>query len=219
MIRTDKNLDALQDIRKMMERSSRFISLSGWSGISAGICALIGAWVGNSMISQYQFENSSVYTEMRGEYIFRDSIYLLQNKLLLLAVCVFITAAVTAFIFTYFKSKRDGIAIWGKSAQRLMWNTILPLIAGGLLILRLVSLQQYLLIAPVCLIFYGLALVNGSKYTLGEIRYLGYFQLLLGVVNLWLPGYGLIFWAFGFGVLHIIYGIAMWWKYDRTNQS
>jgi hypothetical protein len=105
--------------------------------------------------------------------------------------------------------------MWNNTAKRLLWNTLVPLLVGGLVVLKLVETKGYLLIAPMCLIFYGLALVNGSKYTLGEVKYLGYGQLLLGIVNLWEPGYGLEFWALGFGVLHILYGMVMWWKYER----
>jgi len=83
-------------------------------------------------------------------------------------------------------------------------------------ILKMLELGYYELIAPCCLIFYGLALVNGSKYTLGEVKYLGYGQVVLGIMNLWLLGYGLYFWAAGFGILHIIYGTLMWWKYERN---
>ena len=97
-----------------------------------------------------------------------------------------------------------------------MWNTAIPLGVGGIFVFAMLQHGYYNLIAPACLIFYGLALVNGSKYTLGEIRYLGYFELMLGIVNLWATGYGLYFWALGFGVMHIIYGAIMWYRYDRV---
>jgi hypothetical protein len=87
--------------------------------------------------------------------------------------------------------------------------------AGAVFLFRMLQLAQFDLVAPGCLIFYGLALINGSKYTLGEVKYLGYGNLLLGVINLWYVGYGLHFWAMGFGVLHIVYGIVMWNKYER----
>jgi len=91
----------------------------------------------------------------------------------------------------------------------------IPMVAGGLYILKLIEHGSFGLIAPGCLIFYGLALVNGSKYTLGEVRFLGYGQIILGIINLWYTGYGLYFWAAGFGVLHIVYGVIMWSKYER----
>jgi len=81
---------------------------------------------------------------------------------------------------------------------------------------RLIEAGAVGFIAPGCLIFYGLALVNGSKYTLGEVKWLGYGQILLGIINLWWVGNGLYFWALGFGVLHIVYGTLMWWKYERS---
>jgi hypothetical protein len=98
-----------------------------------------------------------------------------------------------------------------------MWNTMLPMLVGGLVILKMISDEYYTLIAPSALLFYGLALVNGSKYTLGEIRYVGYLEILLGIVCLAWPSHGLIFWTLGFGVVHIVYGIMMWRKYERKS--
>src|SRR5688500_6884094 len=97
-----------------------------------------------------------------------------------------------------------------------MWSLMGPLVAGRLFLYRMIQLHQYELVAPGCLIFYGLALVNAAKYTLGEVRYLGYGQLFLGIISCWATGYGLYFWAAGFGVLHIVYGIIMWYKYERN---
>jgi hypothetical protein len=211
-----QSLEAIQDIKKMMERSSRFISLSGWSGITAGLCALVGAWLADKKIHNYvapvssdrQFYNERSFSASRYEKI--------EIELLGIAVGVFAAAVVLAFLFTYWNSKKKGIAIWGNSARRLTYNTLLPMVAGGFIILRLLQVSAYGFIAPTCLIVYGLGLVNGSKYTLGEVRYLGYCQIVLGIINLWMMGNGLYFWALGFGILHIIYGAVMWWKYERN---
>jgi hypothetical protein len=100
-------------------------------------------------------------------------------------------------------------------ARRLLLNVSLPMIVGGIFILKLLQAGEYGLIVPACLIFYGLALVNASKYTLGEVRYLGYGQILLGLINCWAINYGLYFWAIGFGMLHIVYGAVMLYKYER----
>jgi len=204
-------LETLQDIKRIMERSSRFISLSGWSGISAGISALVGAWVAHSRIERYLHQRHG-----RGYYEGNSGI-LLMFDLIQIASITFIAAFISAFIFTWRRSRRNGTPLWDPTVQRLAWNTILPMVVGGIVLLRALSLEYYTLIAPGCLIFYGLALVNASKYTLGEIRYLGYGQLILGIINLWVVGSGLYFWAAGFGVLHILYGAIMWWKYERKS--
>lgn len=209
-------LQTLHDIKSMMERSSRFISLSGWSGISAGLCALAGAWLAVTRMVAYKRSLSLSFGEIESpdKLMARDA---LAKELLIIAAVVFTAAFVSAFIFTYLRSRKAGIAIWGRSAMRLMWNTVIPMAAGGFVILRMFELGYYLLVAPCCLIFYGLSLLNGSKYTLGEVRYMGYGQVILGICNLWFLGYGLIFWAAGFGLLHIVYGALMWWKYERNN--
>ena len=210
-------LETLKDIKRIMERSSRFISLSGWSGVSAGICALLGAWAAHSRIGSYlQYRRGDNYFGGEAEYI-KDSGTQLMQDLIIIAAITFITAFISAFIFTWVRSRRDGTPLWGATAQRLAWNTILPMVVGGLVLLRVVYMGYFSLVAPGCLIFYGLALVNASKYTLGEIRYLGYGQLILGIINLWIVGGGLYFWAAGFGVLHILYGAIMWWKYERKS--
>lgn len=210
-----QSLEALQDIKKMMERSSRFISLSGWSGIVAGICALIGAWFAYDVIHNGTAHAALGYTDytQRGYISISD---LMQSCLLQIAIVTLIAALTSAFVFTYMRSKKKGLPIWDNTSKRLLINLFIPLIAGKFFLLRMISLGMYGLIAPGCLIFYGLALVNASKYTLGEVRYLGYIQILLGIINLGWIGQGLYFWALGFGVAHIIYGIIMWWKYERN---
>lgn len=203
-------LDDLQHIKRMMERSSRFISLSGLSGIAAGLCALAGALVAGKKIQCWVKGDCTI-----DGLIDRGGIQLL-NDLLWIATITFISAFISAFFFTWLRSKKNNIPMWGAATIRLFWNMAIPLTVGGIFIIRMMQLGEYELVAPGCLIFYGLALMNASKYTLGEIRYLGFGQMALGIMNLWSIGYGLYFWAMGFGVLHIIYGVWMWYKYEKS---
>ena len=209
----EHSLQELQHIKKMMERSSRFISLSGLSGIAAGVCALFGAWFANDVI----IKSGGPTGEIRARLFFEDVTLsdFMGSKLLRIAVLTFIAAFISAFIFTYIKSKRNNIPLWGATAKRLLINVAVPMLAGGFYLFREIQLGHFGLIAPGCLIFYGLALVNASKYTLNELRYLGYGQLILAIINLKFVGYGFYFWAIGFGVLHIVYGAVMWLKYEK----
>lgn len=205
-----QQLDALEDIKTLMQQSSRFISLSGLSGIAAGLCALVAAFYTGSRIECWkrgdcQFDRLFINGELN-----------LKSTLINIGIVTFLVALVLAFLFTYIRSRKKGVAIWSYSARKLMVNVAVPLVVGGLLIWRMMDFGLYALVAPACLLFYGLALINASKFTLSEIRYLGYGQLLLGIINLWMPGYGLYFWAAGFGLLHILYGAIMWFKYERN---
>lgn len=209
MTEQNEHLDTLHDIKQMMERSSRFISLSGLSGVFAGACALaasIYTWRLMTSLKAIGYGYNEMAYETGRE---------LQSQLFIIGGVTFILTLVGAYIFTYLRSEKTGTPIWGVSARRLLLNTAIPLVVGGFVVIRLLQGGLAGLIPPTCLLFYGLALINGSKYTLTEIRWLGYCELLLGIVSLWMIGYGLLFWAFGFGVLHIVYGTIMWMKYEK----
>jgi len=206
------SLQDVKDIKRLMERSSRFISLSGLSGISAGISALAGAAIARYVVlkNYYDGDRSPGFFTAPD---FRE----LKVQLLGLAAGVFITAFLLAFFFTWRKSTTQGISLWNYTSRRLFWNMVIPLVAGGLYILAMLQYNEWRFIAPACLIFYGLALVNASKYTLTDIRYLGFCEIALGLLNMLWIGDGLYFWAIGFGILHIVYGVIMWWKYERKS--
>lgn len=202
----------LQDIRQMMERSSRFISLSGLSGVAAGSFALLGTWLAYKILDNYYGGYNS-----RG-FFSGDDFSQLKLKLVGLAAAVFIVAFAASFYFTWRRAKRQGVSLWGPVSKRLFWNMSLPLIAGAGFILAMLRYDDWRYVSSASLIFYGLALINASKYTLTDIRYLGYCEIILGLVNMFYIGSGLYFWAAGFGVLHIVYGIIMWNKYERNGQ-
>lgn len=200
-----EHLLQLQEIRSLMERSTKFISLSGLSGIFAGGIALAGAGI------QYW------YMEKEGRYM---SCIKLSNDFLIFSIAnfmaIFILALSVAYYFTQKKAKKNNQSVWDSSSQRLMINLATPLFSGGAFCIVLYYYGLVGLLAPASLIFYGLALVNGSNYTLRDIRNLGFAEIVLGFVCAFNIGYGLLFWALGFGVLHIAYGVVMYFKYDRT---
>ena len=216
MSSTKQQLDALTDIRQMMERSSRFISLSGLSGVAAGVCALVGAYFAYGIINPIHLEGSVKAEGIKETFQPQTLRDFMGNKLFMIALVTFIAALVLAFAFTWLRSHKNNVPVWGAAARRLMVNVSVPMIAGGIYIFKLIENGTYGLIAPGCLLFYGLALLNASKYTLGEIKYLAYVQIVLGLISCWFIGYGLYFWAAGFGLMHIIYGILMWYRYERN---
>jgi hypothetical protein len=206
------HLETLSEIRSLMERSSRFISLSGLSGVFAGVFALIGAY------AAYIYLNHNIMSSNSYEYT-RSSNVETQTDFYAFfftdAISVLVTSLAVGSILTIRKAKKKGHAIWDTTAKRLLINLLLPLVTGGLFCLILLYHGLVGLIAPATLIFYGLALINASKYTLNDIRYLGIMELVLGLIAAVYIGYGLLFWAVGFGILHIVYGIVMYNKYEK----
>lgn len=198
----------ISEIRSMMERSTKFLSLSGWAGIMAGVYALAGAYIAYRVFNFNPDE--IVYTSFsRGEYLVG------LMKVALLAVAVLVLSIGTAFYFSNRKAQKRNETMWNSTSRRLLINMSVPLVIGGLFSLVLLSKGLIGLIAPVTLIFYGLSLYIASRYTFEDIKILGLIQVALGLANSYFIGYGLIFWALGFGVAHIIYGIYIHVKYDR----
>ncbi len=199
-----KYIEDLKDIKQMMNRSSKFISLSGMSGITAGILAIIGAYLAYQTI--YSNQDYLVY---------RQATLNIENILILLLIASStLTLSIgSGIFFTTRKARKNDQKLWDTQTKSLLINLFIPLVTGGLLCLILLSKGYIGIIAPLTLIFYGLALVNASKYTLEEIRSLGLIEIALGLLGIYFIGYGLIIWAIGFGILHIIYGIIMHIRY------
>ena len=208
-----QHLQTLSDIKRIMERSSRFISLSGLSGVWAGLTGLGGAWIAYNWLNSYY-----AAWEGRGDYLDTDYA-ILRMKLILLAAGVLLVALAGGTYFTWRRARRNRLPIWDATSRKVLINIGIPLATGAFFILGLMEDHYVSLIAPSCLVFYGLALVNASKYTLSDIRYLGITEIVLGILNLFFLRNGLYFWTLGFGVLHIVYGVVMWWKYERTAKT
>lgn len=203
----NQHLNDIAEIRSIMERSSKFLSMSGLSGVSAGLVGLVGATIVYLYMRQL---GVNIFTS---RYVANDEPRLL-TFLILTGFLVLITALALAIYFSTRMAKKKGLPIWTDTTKYLLTNLFIPLLAGGFFCLVLLLHGLLFLIPPLLLIFYGLALLNASKFTLKEIRYLGLAEIVVGLLaSLWLE-YGLFFWAAGFGVLHIFYGLLMYNKYE-----
>lgn len=203
------NQDYLKDIseiKHLMNKSSRFISLSGLSGILAGIYALIGAFMAHGIIESIKSETNPLKRFLAS--------YNSVGTLFIIAIAVIVLSIITGIYLTSKKAKKQNEKIFDSSSKRLVINFFIPLITGGIFCLILIDKEYFGLIASTTLIFYGLSCVNASKYTLGNVRYLGLANIVLGLVATQYIGYGLYFWAVGFGIFHIVYGAWMYFKYD-----
>lgn len=190
-----------------MERSAKFISLSGLSGILAGIYALVGAALG-----YYLVYGNSGGLDYRDYYVNDQAIIW---QLFIVAIVVLALSLGTGIFLTVRKAKHKGEKVWNPSSRKLLVNMAIPLFTGGILVLIMLIRGYYGIIAPATLIFYGLALVAGSHYTFTDVKWLGIYEIVLGLFAACFPGFGIVFWTIGFGVLHIIYGSIMHYRYDR----
>ena len=194
-------LKDISEIKSIMDKSTRFVSLSGLSGIMAGIYALIGAAYAYWLVTK----------SVRGYLILDGRVF---NLVLLDLFLIAFFAIVTAVYLTARKAKKNGEKMFDKAGLRAIMHFLVPLVTGGLYILIILNQHKYGQTGALMLIFYGLSLVNASKFTLGDIKYLGFIEIILGLICALFPGYGFWLWVLGFGVMHIVYGIIMHYKYD-----
>lgn len=198
----------IQAIREIMERSSKFMLLNSWAGFFAGTCALIGvavAWFG-------VLDAGALYYDEFLCSVGGSPVNSLTISLGAVALVVLLLAGVAAVYFSYRKAQKAGQKFWTSSTKRVLAHLLIPIVSGGIFVLILVSRNQIDLVASAMLIFYGLALVNAGKFTSSEIHYLGMAEIAVGLLAGIFVSYGLVFWALGFGLLHLIYGVVMWMR-------
>lgn len=193
-------LNTLNDIREMMVKSSKVLSLSGTSSIIVGILAIVASYIANCIL-----ENPSLTQDDK-------TIALLSEGGLLLAICVSIV-----FFFSKKKASKSNMSFrMDQTTKQMLWNFGLPLLIGGILCLIFVMKGVYGMTSSMMLIFYGLALFCGSAYTYSTAKYLGYANIVLGLIDCATGDHAILFWALGFGLCHIIYGIFFYFKHERN---
>ena len=202
-----QHLEAIQDIRNMMKKSTRFLSLSGLSGVFAGIYALLGIFA-----VHYYFYY--LRTHDNNEFVI-SLVMNIQRNFIIIASLVLFFSILTAYFFSNRKAKREGHNLFDHNAIRVLINLCIPLVAGGVFCISFLYNRDYTYIAPSMLLFYGMALINASKYTYDDIRYFGICEIILGLISSFDLLNGMLYWTIGFGVLHIVYGAVMWFKYEK----
>jgi hypothetical protein len=215
----EKQLENLSEVKHLIEKSTKFISLSGLAGVFAGFFALLGAAImyykfGAFFAMRYSKYGIAYQEMLRGE-AYREFIMFG----IIVGVSVLVLAILSGVLLTINKAKRKALPIWDNTSKRLLLNLFVPLVAGGLFAAALIYHGLIFLVAPVTLIFYGLALINASKYTIHDVKYLGYIEVTLGILSSFFVGYGLFVWALGFGLMHMVYGILMYYKYEHSKSK
>jgi hypothetical protein len=197
----EKQLEDIKAIREIMEKSSKFLSLSGLSGVLAGVTATLGA----AFAWFYLLRNPEATNYNR----YQELIILLADAFIVLTLSISF-----ALYFSWKKAKKQNIKLINKTALKTIYNLGIPLLAGGLFSIICMLRGDVEIVASTTLIFYGLGLINASKYTFEEIHYLGITEIVLGIGAAIFLSHGIIFWTIGFGICHIVYGLILYKKYD-----
>jgi hypothetical protein len=202
--------EELKTIRTIMEESTKFLSLSGFAGVFMGLAAIAGAIAAHIFI----LDGGNIkLTEYYRSLTLENGVIMPWN-MIIIAMVVLIVSIIIAYSFSLAKAKKSGMKILSPVSRRLLVNLMIPLVSGGLFVIILMLQSHFQLIIPSLLIFYGLALINAGKFTYSEVFYLGVIEIVTGLISAFFPAQGLIFWSMGFGIVHILYGLFMYRKYE-----
>lgn len=202
----------LDDIREMMSKSSRFQAISGWSIVIVGLFAAVASWMAAAVIGVSDalpcFESLQRFAVLNTPTKIRIAS--------LIAIILFMICLFTVFAMAIAKSKRHHLRfVFDKRMRQMLLDFFIPIVAGGLLSVALVMQGHYGLTSSIMLLFYGLALINCSHYTYPVLRWLGYAELILGIVDCFVVSHALLLWFLGFSVMHILFGLVYVWKFER----
>jgi hypothetical protein len=209
MNQSDQHLEDIKVIKKIMEESSRFLSLSGISGIIAGLLAIAGAVVAKLIITGTSPAEEWYSVPLTADPAGSRSVFLLFADM---AVVLVLSLAASVF-FSSRKARESGHNAWTPVTRRMLTSLLIPLFTGGLFIIITLSRVPANVTVASTLIFYGLAVISAGKFTFGEIHWLGVLEVATGLVCLLLPEWSIFIWAVGFGVIHIFYGLFMHLRY------
>ncbi len=197
-------LKDISEIKSMMDKSSRFSSLSGVSGIVTGIYALIG-----SLIAYQYVTNNSIQISTIDSY---DFILLFVDLALIILLSL-----ITSFVITRRKVKKEGISSWNVLTKKMLYNFSILLIPSALYVLILILKHDFVGAGSLMLFFYGASLINASHNTFKEIKTLGLIEMVLGILIILYPEFTFWLWLIGAGIVHIIFGIYMYFKHENNS--
>ena len=177
--------DNLRFIRETMERAGSFTAVPGWGGIAMGISAIIAAVLAGKE---------------------QDPALWLRVWIIELIVAMLLASATMTL-----KARRARTSLFMGPARRFAMAFAPPVMVGGVLTWALAWREQFELLPAVWLLLYGAGIIAGGMYSVRVVPIMGGLFFMLGLLALFLPGNLLL--ALGFGVLHIVFGSIIAWRY------
>jgi hypothetical protein len=184
----DRAADNLKFIRETMERSTHFTAVPGYGGMLMGVTALVAAYIANTQI-----------------YL-RDSliVWLIEAAL----------AFAIGLLAMWQKSKIAGQSLVSPPARKFAFSFAPPLVVGVIITVGLWLNEYYYVMAPVCILCYGAAVVCGGAFSVRIVPIMGWCFIAVGAIAFMLPtSYGNAMMAASFGMLHIVFGAIIARRY------
>ena len=178
----------LRVIRALMERSTKFSTFSGLSGVCAGMASIIGCII------------TRLYIPDPGAF---------PVQFLALWSTVIVIAVGADYLLMKRRAAQVGKRVLSRLGKQMVIASVPGLGTGAIVTFYL--LQHHLLgsVYPFWMLAYGLAVSATGLFSQREVSLLGVAFLIAGAACLFATGIGLPMMAVTFGGFHIVYGLAM----------
>jgi hypothetical protein len=184
----DRAADNLKFIRETMERSTHFTAVPGYGGMLMGVTALAAAYI------------ADIQVEVRDMLV----VWLVEATL----------AVAIGLLAMWQKSKIARQSLVSAPARKFALGFAPPLVIGVIIALGLWKNEYYYVLAPVCILCYGAAVVCGGAFSVRIVPIMGWCFIAVGAIAFMLPtSYGNAMMAVSFGLLHIIFGAIIARRY------
>ncbi len=190
-----------------MQQNSTSFSSSGWSGILLGIYGLLAVYMVYTMTNSYGdgFEGFAALP-----------IVLLEIGIIVLTVITILISLITLRIRAKRRSKKNNRKLWSPFSKKLRFHTLIPLLFFIIVLVIIANKGYYSSITPLLLFLYGIFLLNLSRFSSGNLKYLSIAEIILAVVAYFIYDKEILFLGLGFGIFHIFYGLFTFGKNKKT---
>jgi hypothetical protein len=172
----------LEVIRTLMERGTRYTNLSGHAGIAAGLCALGGC-------ALRAWLNTPFVATWLG---------------------VLVAASAATAFFTARMASANGEPLWTRQARTVTLALLPSLLSALILTAVLARVGEEQLLPGVWMLLWGVGALAISFFTPRVMSALGITFMAAGAVALLTPpSSDVLTMGMTFGVIHLIYGIAL----------
>jgi len=207
-----KHLENLSELKSILSKNTRFLSFSGLSGVIAGITALAGEYLFYNLYLA-TFSSSSNYADVRNLADMK-----LFYSALLIALSIIGISVIVGVILARKKIRMQGSTVNRDLLKNTLIHILVPILVGGAICFVASFTDHFIYIPAFLLIFYGLGLFNGSRFSFDDLKIVGLVFMGLGLITYAYPNLSMWTWGLGFGVGHILYGLRVYFVHDRKSE-
>ena len=198
----------MQEVQRIVERTTLYTLLPGWQAIIGGVLALVGCGVSWSMMGSLDFQR------------LHDLSVGNQVTFCIVWAIIVVVAITQDVVITAVAARKQGISPMARPA-RFAALSLTPSVFVAVVLTVKVLLDGHLqYVAPAWIMCYGTGVYSAGLFSVRLPRLLGMAFIAIGTIGLLLfPDYGVVLVAVSFGLLHVVFGAVVLRRTRLSDQT